>query len=112
MNNYIETNCTVEHEGKVFECGGAEITDDYVIAYMQSKPVNAIREFVGLSYEVSDWHGTPIGRVYITGRWRIPRGPWGQMISGRLTLSDGTGRAYNVRGMGFGMVIKGKRAKA
>lgn len=89
---YVEKDCTIEHE-------------DYLVAYMPSVEGP---ERVGAVYPLHSWRGDVIGSVTITGRWRIPGGVLSlHMVSGRATVD---GRHYNVRGCGFGMLIRGRRA--
>lgn len=119
----IETGCTIEHEGRTYESGGAVVTDDRVIVYV-GRPLTDWRQSIPLAewsrgygkipawfvarYEATDWHGTPVGELIQTGQWRVPGG-WvsGWLHSYRLVLSDG--RAYNVRGSGQGMSATGRR---
>ena len=43
---YVETDCTIEHDGHTFECGGALVAERLIIGY------------VGDSGVITDWHGT------------------------------------------------------
>lgn len=104
MENFIEKDCCVKHEGQSFCNGGAMVTDDYLIGYAKDA------ETFGKPGTVTDWHGNPIGTFEVTGRWRIPNG-WvaSHMHSYRVTLHDG--QQYNCRGCGDGMVLRGKRRR-
>lgn len=101
---YIEKNCVIEHNGKQYENGGAVVTDNYLIGYLKSNT----KETVGNIVDLTDWHGNNIGKVKITGRWRINSYISTYMISGKAKAD---GKYYTVRGCGAGMVIKGKLSK-
>lgn len=98
---YIEKDCTFNHEGKSFEAGGAIVTDDYLIAYPDGK---------GL---LKDWHGNVIGSYrVISSRPAVffGRHSWqgSRYYFMRATVNDAH---YSIRGFGIGMIAKGKRVK-
>lgn len=100
--NYIEKDCTIEHEGRKFTSGGAVATDDYLIAYPSKDGV------------LKDWHGNVLGRYrVISSRPAVFFGhrSWvgSRYFYMRATLADG--RRYSLRGFGKGMIAKGKRIK-
>lgn len=47
--SYVETDCTIEHEGRKFESGGAIVADKFITAYL------------GKDAKLTDWHGKQIG---------------------------------------------------
>ena len=102
MNTYIETDCTITHEGKAFTSGGAYASDDYLIAYPAANGV------------LTDWHGRPIGewKTVATRRavffgYESWQGSTYYFMRARLT----DGRAYALRGFGQGMIARGRRIK-
>lgn len=101
--DYVERDCTIEHEGRKFESGGAIVTDDYIIAYPRKDGV------------LGDWHGNAIGTyTVISSREAIFFGYRSCMSSRyyymRAILNDGS--AYSLRGFGEGCIAKGKRIKS
>ena len=102
MKPFIETSCTVEHEGHSYTSGGAAISDHYIIAYPYKDG------------SLRDWHGGTLGRWYeVSRRPAIFFGYWSHMSTTyhymRARLIDG--RCYSLRGFGVGMVATGKRIK-
>lgn len=95
MARFIETNCTVTHEGKSFEAGGAVVTHDHIVAYPKADGV------------LGDWHGNPIGTWRATSTWRTPRSYMSSTMSQIEAIVDGV--TYTGRGAGEGMIFKGKR---
>lgn len=100
---YIEKNCSIEHEGRKFTSGGAIVTPEYLIAYPAKNGV------------LSDWHGNPIGTYSIIGArdatffgHRSWQGSTYYYM--RAHLPDGS--TYSIRGFGIGMIARGKRCKA
>ena len=99
--NYIESNCTVEFQGKSFESGGAVVTPDYLLAYP------------GDNGMLNDWHGKPIGTFkVISSRPAIFFGRK-SFISDRYyyMAAKVDGVCYSLRGFGTGMIAKGKKIK-
>jgi len=95
---YIERDCTVQHAGQTFECGGAVVTDGYLVAYPGKDGV------------LCDWHGNRIGIWRVVSSWPavfFGRRSWigERMYAMRATVN---GRAYALRGFGVGMVARGK----
>jgi hypothetical protein len=101
MTTKIECDCTIEHDGKTFEAGGAVITDDYLCAYP------------GKGGALNDWHGRKIGTYRVISSKRMTFGRlshWGEMYYWmRATVN---GREYSLRGFGVGMVAKGRAIKS
>ena len=96
---YIETDCTIEHEGRTFESGGAYVDDTYLTAYIGSD-----------GRTVTDWKGNALGRAVVRSSWPIHSYMADRMYAYRVTLDDG--RNYSARGMGAGMLVRGKRLAA
>ena len=99
--SYIETDCTIEHEGRKFTSGGAVVTDDYLIAYPKEGGI------------LADWHGNQIGTYSV-----ISRRP--AVFFGRPSWMGSTycymrgwvnNRAYSLRGFGCGMIARGRALK-
>ena len=93
----IEQNCTIEHEGKVFEAGGSVVTDNYIIAYMNSDMKS-----------ITTWHGEFIAPAKVTSTWRI--NSW---ISDKMhqVYAKVDGKWFTGRTTGAGMIIKMKVCK-
>ncbi len=95
---FVESDCTIEHEGRTFESGGAFVSDTHLIAY------------AGPDHTLTDWHGKRLGLYRVTSTWPIHGYMSDSMSAMLVTLDDG--RHYNARGMGRGMVMRGKRVAA
>lgn len=91
---FIETNCTVEHNGQKFTAGGAAVTDKECIAYLAKANV------------LTDWHGNPIGTYRIASVWKTPR----SYVSDVMCAVHATvnGKLYKGRSAGIGMSFRGK----
>jgi hypothetical protein len=96
---FVETDCTVTHEGKTFEAGGSVITPDFVIGYFS---------FNFGDHVIKTWHGEIIGKARITSRWRLTGyATWASdMYQVEATIN---GIKYTGRTQGDGMIWKGKR---
>ena len=97
---YIEQNCTIEHQGRTFESGGAVVTDQYLIAYPAAGSI------------LTDWHGARIGTYsVISSRPAVffGRRSWqgSTYYYMRATLTNGA--RYSLRGFGTGMIARGRR---
>jgi len=94
MKPYAETDCTVTHEGRTFEAGGAVVMPDHIVAYPEKDGV------------LCDWHGNAIGTWRATATWRTPRS-W---LSSAMSQIEATvdGITYTGRGAGVGMIYKGR----
>jgi len=92
---YIERNCTIEHEGRTFESGGAVVTPEHVVAYPKAGGI------------LGDWHGNPIGTWRMVATWNTPR----SFVSGTMSQIEAvvSGVLYTGRGAGVGMIYKGRR---
>jgi hypothetical protein len=93
--NYVETNCTVMHEGKTFEAGGAFVSPESIVAYL------------GDHCDLTDWHGRVIGSWRAVRTWSTPRSFMSSTMSQIEATVDGI--VYTGRSAGVGMVFKGKR---
>lgn len=102
MPTYVETGCTITHEGRTFEAGGAVVTPDYVIAYLSLD---------GTRYHITDWHGQHLANARITATWRTPHS-W---LSDTMHQVEATidGITYTGRSGGAGLIWRGrpKRSK-
>jgi len=98
MTTYVETDCTITHEGRAFTSGGAVVTPEYLIAYPAEGGI------------LNDWHGNKIGTYrVISSRPAMffgHRSHWSDRYFYMRALVDG--RAYSLRGFGVGMIAKGK----
>lgn len=106
---YIETDCTITHEGKTFEAGGAVVTPDYAIAYVGKTLGDGMgvdRHGSTSRRALNDWHGNQIGTCYISKSWPIHSYIGSRMcqIYARINGVDYTGR-----GFGEGMSVNLKR---
>ena len=102
MTNYIEQDCTIEHEGRKFTSEGAVVTDELLIAYPDKDGI------------LKEWHGNIIGTYsVISSRPAVffGRRSWigSRYYYMRAHLTDG--RWYSLRGFGEGMIAKGKRIR-
>jgi len=91
---YIETDCTIEHNGNTFESGGAIVTNTHITAYLGKDGI------------LTDWHGNTLGTYRITSTW-----PINSFLSSTMSQVEATvnGVKYTGRSMGVGMVYNGKR---
>ena len=97
---YVETDCTVEHEGRTFEAGGAVVTPDRILAYP------------GAGGVLRDWHGRQLGSWREVASWRMARwSPIGGWVMRQIEARvDGV--TYTGRGFGVGCIYRGKRKAA
>jgi hypothetical protein len=102
MRQYIEQDCTIEHNGRKFTSGGAVVTDEHVIAYVGKRQPNGIRD-------LTDWHGNAIGICFITSTWPIRSFMSSTMHQLQATID---GKAYTGRGMGEGMICRLRPVKS
>ena len=102
MNNtFIESGCTVQHEGRTFEAGGAIVTPERLVAYP------------GENGQLNDWHGNKIGTYYvISSREAVFFGHRSWIGSHYYFMRAKVGgKRYSLRGFGAGMVAMGKALK-
>lgn len=92
---YVEPDCTIAHEGRVFESGGAAITEDRLVAYLAPAGV------------LTDWHGRKIGTYTVTSTWRTPGSFMSESMS-QIRACVGP-RTYTGRSAGEGMVLRARR---
>jgi hypothetical protein len=95
MADYIERDCTFEHEGRKFESGGAVVTDTILIAYPREHGV------------LGDWHGAAIGTWRTLSSWPVRSYIGSRMYSIEAFVN---GVRYVGRGFGVGMSLKAKRS--
>lgn len=103
---YVEQDCTITHNGKTYESGGAVITPDYAIGYFGSERTGELVR--DRRYFVTDWHGKELGSARITARWRMP---YNCMVTSHYLQVEATinGVKYTGRTAGESMIWKGKR---
>lgn len=92
---YIETDCTIQHQGKTFIAGGAVVTADRITAYLGKDGV------------LTDWHGEKLGTYRITSKWRTPRSYVSDVMN--QVEASVNGVVYVGRSAGVGMSFSGKR---
>lgn len=103
---YVETACTVEHNGRTFEAGGAVVHPEFITAYVGKQQDGAP---AGVRV-LTDWHGNPLGTIRFTSSWMTPRSYMSsRMYQGRAVVG---GAVYTGRTAGEGMVFRGKRTRA
>ena len=95
MEPYVEQNCTIEHEGRKFEAGGAVITDGYVFGYPKGNVLQ-------------NWHGDMIGTCRVLSTWNTPRSYISPTMSSYEVFANGV--RYVGRGAGDGMLLRAKRS--
>ncbi len=105
---YVETDCTVSHNGASFEASGATIAPDYAIGYLADSPLYAEHpNWYGTPKHVlTTWHGEWLGNASIVASWRTPRSAYSDRMYQVEVIIDG--RTYTGRSNGVGMVWKGK----
>lgn len=98
--SYVETDCTIEHEGRKFESGGAVVSEQFVIGYPG--------KFVTGVAPLQDWHGKTIGTCCILSTWKTPR----SFVSSTMSSIECwvKGVRYVGRGAGEGMILRAKRS--
>jgi hypothetical protein len=99
MNTYVETGCTIEHNGQTFEYQGAEVTEDRAVAYTQSTPL------VGMpaNGKLTTWHGAIIGTYAVVSKWPTRNS---YVSTHRYAIEAViSGRRYYGRTSGQGMVV-------
>lgn len=94
METFIETDCTIEHNGRKFTAAGAFVSDQYVVAY------------VGKDWTLTDWHGNKLGNCHVSSSWRINSFRSDRMYQIYATIN---GVQYTGRGLGEGMVCRFRR---
>ena len=92
---HIEQDCTIEHEGRVFESGGAAVTEERLVAYLAPAGV------------LTDWHGRKIGTYTVTSTWPTPRSYLSSTMS-QVRCCIGP-RTYTGRSGGEGMIVQARR---
>lgn len=94
MSVYVETDCTITHEGREYTSGGAYYDGRNITAYPAGNG------------NLCDWHGNRIGLYVIVSRW--PVNSW---IGSEMCQIDAyvDGVWYTGRGFGDGMLYRGKR---
>lgn len=95
IGTYIERACTFEHEGRVFESGGAFVSPEFAIGYVKGD-------------RITNWHGDQVlGTIEHSASWRTPRSFMSdRMFQLRVRIGD---TLYTGRSCGDGMIWKGRR---
>lgn len=91
---YVETDCTITHEGRTFEAGGAFVSETHLTAYPAANGV------------LQTWHGTPIGTWRAVSSWSIDSYMGSRMYAIRATVN---GANYYGRGFGEGCILNARR---
>jgi hypothetical protein len=93
--SYVERDCTIEHEGRKFESGGAIVSDLFIVAYP------------GDAGQLQDWHGKVIGTWKALSSWKVSSWIGERMYSIEARVN---GVRYVGRGFGKGMSLRAKRS--
>ncbi len=113
MATFIEQDCTIEHEGRTFEEGGAFVSDDYAVVYIGgdagTRALGTIDRIGAGHHHVTDWHGSTIGRAFQTGTWTVGGT---RVYSYSVTIFGTPPRRFNMRGQGADMMARGRRTLA
>lgn len=108
--NFIETDCTIEHEGKTFEAGGAYVTGNHAVGYvgelLNVNPHGTSMRVTNGTRALTDWHGNQIGTCYLSSSWPI-RSYIGSRMYQIYARIDGVD--YTGRGFGEGMSVNLRR---
>lgn len=91
---YVETDCTITHEGRTYESGGAFITPERAVVYTS----NNVGGHLAPYGELTDWHGKKMGTFERVSVWRQ-----GDGVMYAIT-ADIEGRTYYGRTQGAGMI--------
>ena len=104
MKQFVEQDCTIEHEGRTFESGGAYIVDGRIAAYPAKAPHNGRQP-------LCDWHGNEIGYWYVINSRPAVFFGYQSFMGDRYYYMRGVvdGVRYSLRGFGPGMIATGKR---
>lgn len=94
---FVEQDCTIAHEGRTFESGGAVVTDEFIVVYPRSDG------------KVCDWHGNVLGEAFVLSSWRTPRSYMAARMYSFAIYIDGV--RYVGRGARNGMILRAKRSK-
>ena len=107
MSSYVERDCVFEHEGRKFEAGGAVVTDDAAVAYLNIGNVTPDSPQQRIGWMLVDWHGRKLGDVESITGWETPR----SFVSNRMyqVTARINGIRYTGRSAGEGMIWRGKR---
>lgn len=94
--SYVESDCTIEHEGRKFTAGGEVVTDRFITAYLGKNGV------------LTDWHGEAIGTYRILSTWYTLRSHISSTMNSVECFVNGV--RYVGRSAGVGMYINAKRS--
>jgi hypothetical protein len=94
--SFVETDCTIEHQGQTFESGGAVVTAQFIIGYLAENNV------------LTNWHGNAIGTFRTLSTWRTPRSYVSSTMSSVECFVNGV--RYVGRSAGHGMSVRAKRS--
>ncbi len=95
MEDFVEGNCTIEHEGRSFTAGDAYLYEGHVVAYLGKDGV------------LTTWHGEAVGTYRVVKTWKIPGNILSSTMSQVEAMIDGI--VYTGRSCGEGMIYQGKR---
>lgn len=106
---YVEQDCTIEHEGRTFEAGGAVVTDQYAIGYVKDNEDTKYVNVWANRGNITDWHGNFLGGITRSKSFK----QWNPSAGYYITMHQITARIdgiyYTGRSQGNGMIWKGKR---
>ena len=90
------------HEGREFPSGGAFVSPTHAIGYPHFPGADRI---VGTCGEMRGWDGQRLGTCRVVARWHIQSWVGSYMHQIEATID---GRTYTGRGMGEGMIWRGR----
>ena len=96
VEDFAETDCRIEHNGRAFTAGGAFLVGNRITCYAKR---------LERGWIFTDWHGNQLATGTVSSTWRV--GPYAtKMHSFVGRLPDG--RFFHCRGQGDGMVATGR----
>lgn len=103
---FVERDCVFTANGHSFESGGAIVTDDAIVAY-PGDPTNGLQDYqAGARGPLKTWKGEVIGTWRTVSAWRV-RSAFGTHMMQIEAIVNGV--TYTGRGMGSGMMFRGRR---
>lgn len=105
---FVETDCTIFHEGQDFTAGGAVVDHEngFVFAYLKSSspPGSLMLDRQHDNGDVQTWHGEKLGTYRVVSSWKNYRGVFSdRVVAVRATID---GRSYHGRSGGSGLFIR------
>jgi len=99
---FVERDCTVKHEGRSYEAGGAYRVGTKALVYVSADGTR-----------VTTWHGEPVGWAEVVSQIKLPRWSYvsgSYIYSYRVRMHDYT--EWYGRGGGAGMALSLRQTKA